>query len=603
MIFFTNTNMQKLFVFVVLMLFSAFGFREFRNIQHNRDLNKNTYVNNGNISTSFVWTAQPFGIFSEDFHLYFVRNSGLLKRGFFHNTYGIRTNKYPDLRNIIQVVLTIPVTLLGEKTDNLYFIYVLYISLASLIIYLSLPKTVPLPIKLVSAVFLTYIIQNRVLRFSTNMFSTPLFFALLSQLLIILYNSDIKTSPNTSQYKNKIVSLILFILLFLDFWTAIVALIMVFASYTFLWIKNGFKSSWLLKQWLLLVPPLLFIMVSFLNCSSCTSDRIGFGVNSKIDFLTFIIQIQNTSILFDALPNLIYVYLFAFIIFLLFFKKGYHSFILGITLSLPIVSYIFMKYFKLEAYQLFHVTEYMRYIILYLAINIIISIDFKYYIERTKILNLILTKKTIQVTILISCLLIMGILGYKGAYLRYIMPLEKNTKSWGNLIQVEALLETSKTKIKKGETIALINQELAPQFVHHTDGVVILPSGFPLHSMSNSQEIADDFTALLLKLKINPSTMDTFLIANAPHDQSEWQNDRKKMVQFGLLYHLFHRSEAKGFEYLANSKSKKLTLPKIDYVIYEPALAAIIQSNFNKKLNIPLYTLLTYSEYINSISN
>lgn len=177
---------------------------------------KESWANDGDYSTTFVYRCQPFNVFSEDYHLYFIRAKRILERGFFRDIFDYHQYDLPDLRNWVQIVICIPPALTSGDPYKLFICYNIYLLIAFWIFYRSLliSQFQKLDSLLIVVIFFT-ILGTKFYRISTVLFSTPIMLYYLANL------KSMYSKQTTDLRRFLLVSVLSFILLNLDFWASL----------------------------------------------------------------------------------------------------------------------------------------------------------------------------------------------------------------------------------------------------------------------------------------------------------------------------------------------------------------------------------------------
>lgn len=91
-------------------------------------------------------------------------------------------------------------------------------------------------------------------------------------------------------------------------------------------------------------------------------------------------------------------------------------------------------------------------------------------------------------------------------------------------------------------SLATLSHELNYLSAYWTDADLLLPEGFPYHSAADNGEIRRRTVDLLRLYGATPESWDEFAKPGQGNDQEDWHKSRTLSTQEGFLYYLYHRA-------------------------------------------------------------
>lgn len=91
-------------------------------------------------------------------------------------------------------------------------------------------------------------------------------------------------------------------------------------------------------------------------------------------------------------------------------------------------------------------------------------------------------------------------------------------------------------------SLATVSHELNHLCAYWTDADLLLPEGFPYHSAADNAEIRRRTVSLLRLYGATPTTWKDFARPGQGNDQEDWHRSRTLSTQEGFLYYLYHRA-------------------------------------------------------------
>lgn len=555
----------------------------------------NAMPNNGRIATAFAVHINPYHMFSEDFHLYFLRARRIARFGFVSDILEPSQSRRYDFRNIIQVLVCLPMALWGH-TIPIYagFIW-LYLALAYSSLYAvnyRLVKDSAFALLSCAAVFLA--LGSRGLRVSTYLLSVPVLIAGLSMLI---FGVLLKTEAPPTVKRLFPVTFLLAVLGLWDVWSFLFlffAFVVFGTCYSFIQIKGA--GHGVLKKVMhtggvfsLAMAPVLTAVLINRPAHEDLLKRAGFFVSNTVDFsylepvnlLKTVLLYGGAALLLRGLKSVF----FAVSALLLF------SFAVVVSFSVFIL--------RMEPYAFSHFYVLFQVVWLWwLCISVFSPAPFTFQAHLNVLLawcsprgSLVLFSAAWRRFLYAACVVLFLCLGFRfyrfspqERYPQFAIP-----RKYEELIQY---LNTS-VKEQKARSLLTLSHELNLLLAYHTDFDLLLPEGFPLYSSKTNQEVFDRMAAISHFLDISPVHWGVFLRQDIPQAQLIWVLDRELSEGANYLYYLFHRH---GTDQLfAETKEKQSVALKhklCEEVLSNPAVLAelpefVVSEGTYKVLRLP----------------
>ncbi len=573
---------MKYFILVLLyVLFLTSPILVYQTLRANAPA-RESWANDGVYSTTFVYRCQPFNVFSEDYHLYFIRAKRTIERGLFKDIFDSHQYDLPDLRNLIQFVICIPPVLTNGDPYKLFLCYYIYLIIAFWIFYKSLlvSQFRKFDSLLLAAIFFT-ILGTKFYRISTVLFSTPV-------MLYYLANLKSMYSRGTTDFRTfLLISVLSFILLNLDFWASLFT-VFYGTAYLIFYLYTEAKLANKIKYTIIFISPLiLFLVINLLVNNSDISIRAGISGYSKGLYITI-------KSFFSSFYYPYYlVSLFVSSILLLIFVKLRYLYLFAVAFLVPyFICFVMINFIGTESAQLLHLFYYQPVILIYLTFS---------FLHQSKIQLTFFNNTSLQ-KILVVFILVVSV--FSGFFVRSTISFIYNNKqglrgisSFANIRPIEKLKNTLHYYDLTDKSIFTLNFEVNYMLAFYTNANLILPSGFPLHSRKSNYEIIHQLVATSQLLGLEKEDLLHYILDQNDSYQTNWIDNRLKSERNGFAYNLLHRAAIK--KSMIDSIFKKISISqeyKIDYIVYEPVL-----SDFLKKrgfcANWDEYSLVRVEEF------
>ena len=262
-------------IFCILIILPLFCFQTIRD----NSIERKNWVNDGKTATTFVYYCQPFNIFSEDFHLYFIRAKRVFENGWYSDVFSKEKYLTPDFRNFFQVIYCLPFALSGGNIYIVSTLYLFYIFISFLILFNSIKYiSKDFKIRFILTVFIIVLLGSKFYRVGTVLLSGPLTILLFIRLL---KEFSEKTNINISTCLS--IFAVNIILLFFDIWAAILAITFSILFLILIFTRTS-KVKWFICFFSLALPIAAFI---FSN-NWIGENELDLGLRSGIlNFETF----------------------------------------------------------------------------------------------------------------------------------------------------------------------------------------------------------------------------------------------------------------------------------------------------------------------------
>lgn len=543
---FLKTHAAALTCIFLVTFYFAFQVRSIEDLRrshpHFSDNDWKAFPNNGKIATAFAVNIHPYYIFSEDFHLYFLRARRIARFGFVNDILEPSRSSGVDFRNPVQVLVCLPMALWGHKLSVYSFFISVYLSLAYVITYAinyRLFKNSAFALLCSLAVFVA--LGYRGLRVSTYLLSVP---ALIAGLSLLISKFRIIGKKRLAISDLLPVTIILGILGLWDVWSFLFLffIFLVFGG-CFVFIQSRAAGPEWFKSVISAVRMFSIAMIPvaaavFINKPAHQDllNRAGFFVSTVVDLS----HIEPVNVLKGVLLCISAIFLF----------RGIRGIFFAVTafLFLGFVALVLFSIFflRMEPHALSHfyfishaVWMWWLWVIVFWPETPVLWDNLKkkkmFLAVEGGILNPILLQRVLF-TVCFLLFLYIGIRFY------HFSP-EKRYPEFAIPHKYEELAEhlQANVKVQKGKSLLTLSHELNLLLAYHTDFDLLLPEGFPLYSTRTNQQIFDRMAAVSRFFGVSPMVWAVFLKQGIPNAQSVWVISRELSESVNYLYYLFHR--------------------------------------------------------------
>lgn len=502
----------------------------------------NGMPNNGKTATAFAVNISPYYIFSEDFHLYFLRARRIARFGFVNDILEPSRSSGADFRNPVQVLVCLPMALWGHKIPAYSIFIWVYLSVAYVFLYFinyRMFKNSAFALLCSLAVFVA--LGYRGLRVSTYLLSVP---ALIGGLSLLISKLRIIGEKRLVIRDLLPVTMILGVLGLWDVWSFLFLffIFLIFGG-CFVFIQSRAAGPEWFKSVISAVRMFSIAMIPvaaavFINKPAHQDllNRAGFFVSTVVDLS----HIEPVNVLKGVLLCISAILLF----------RGIRGIFFAVTVFLFlgfVVLVLFSIFFlRMEPHALSHfyfishaVWMWWLWVIVFWPETLVFWDNLK---KKKIFLALgggILNSNLLQRALFAACFLLFLYIGIRF----YHFSPEKRYPEFAIPRKYEELVEhlQANVKVQKGKSLLTLSHELNLLLAYHTDFDLLLPEGFPLYSSKTNQEIFDRMTAISRFLRIPAEGWAAFLRQDVPATQFAWVISRELSESTNYIYYLLHR--------------------------------------------------------------
>lgn len=548
--------------------------------------------NNGDLSTTFLLHIQPYWIFSEDYHLYYLRAKRMAAFGPVDDVLEPSRSRRYDLRNAAQVAITLLPALFGENLHHYAVIYFLSLAASLLVIFwatnavtrhafLSLCATM---------IVVTLVVEIRFYRISTTLFSLPLLVLILARLM----RPGSGGSALARHATDRILGAALLALSALDVWAYLFGLSILCCAAVGDIVRG--RTGPMVPRLLASLPSVLYLGATVaLYSGGDLSLRAGMRLAER--------GVSDMTTLFN---NSLFLYMVAGIAVIYALDRrspgpwmmtsvvsGYAACGLGLGLG-----------FGIDIYQLKHFVVFLKPLAAWVAVVSLATLDWKSIMNRNATTAAVLRLfdgQNVRWTGPAGNLLFLGLAAAVACNdivsSRFIGSVQAATVHFANPRRHEQLLAFLQENVRdqRGRSFLTLSPELNYFIAFHSEFDMLLPSGFPLHSTRSNEEIALRMAGISRLLGIRPAVWGSVLQPGQDHDA--WIRSRALAAQRNLLYDLYHRYglHDRGRTRLLEVLSREMAAPSReptapDYILVDEVASSL-------QAQVPGNYLLIYDDH------
>lgn len=490
-----------------------------------------TTPNNGRQSTTFLLHIHPYWIFSEDYHLYYLRARRMAAFGAVDDILEPSHSRRYDIRNAAQIFITLLPALLGENIQHYALIYFLYGTLSLCVIFMvsrSVMRNEHLA--LIGTLLIVYLMdEGRFFRVSTFLFSVPLSVVVLSRTM----REDTEGPVLAYAGRDMVLGASLLVLAALDVWAYLFSVSML-GMYAVREVISR-NAGYLRSLFMTVLPSVLYLGATVLFYSSRDlSLRAGIGSGAIPNF--FLVVTDPWFLAFAAAAVVISVLDRRSIA-----LRPLSSIILGYAGAVLCFGYGM----GLSISQLDHFFLLLKPLATWLIIVALARFDWRRLSVSARIASLANRFAIVQQTWakpaagLLFCVAMLVAAYY--IELPFAHEVRRNSINYANPRKHERLVGYLRSTVRdqRGRSFLTVSPELNYYIAFHSGFDMLLPSGFPLHSLRSNEDIAFRIAGIFRLLGVQPHMGESML--RPGQDQDSWIYNRALAAKGNYLYDLYHR--------------------------------------------------------------